>query len=163
MSRLIRGATIVLFALPLGFVLLPALTNGPVHMSAVGLFVAAMYAAIWIWWRPGRFDVSPSIVRIVFPGRSREIPTQEVAVCRPLTPGEFRTEFGRAIRIGIGGLWGGFGWLYTTKRGLIDFYVSRTDGFVVLERHHRRSILITPERPERFAEVVTASLTQVAV
>jgi hypothetical protein len=32
------------------------------------------------------------------------------------------------LRIGVGGLWGVFGWLWT-RRGLVEVYVSRTDGW----------------------------------
>lgn len=48
------------------------------------------------------------------------------------------------MRIGIGGLWGGFGWLWP-GRGLVNFYVSRSDGLVLIERMSARPLLITPE------------------
>jgi hypothetical protein len=61
----------------------------------------------------------------------------------------FRREFGWATRIGAGGLWGGFGWLYTSK-GLLDLYVSRTDRLVLVRLRTGRSLLVTPLDDERF-------------
>jgi hypothetical protein len=59
------------------------------------------------------------------------------------------------MRIGAGGLWGGFGWLYTRK-GLLDLYVSRTDRFVLVRRRIGRPLLLTPERDEAFVDALRA-------
>lgn len=56
------------------------------------------------------------------------------------------------MRIGAGGLWGGFGWLWTSRKGMVEFYVSRTDGFVLITRPNHLDILITPSTPEAFLE-----------
>ena len=47
------------------------------------------------------------------------------------------------------GLWGGFGWLYTSK-GLLGLYVSRTDRVVLVRLRTGRPLLVTPEDDERF-------------
>lgn len=60
-----------------------------------------------------------------------------------------------SIRIGAGGLWGAFGWLWTTKRGIVQMYVSRTDRFVWIERAGERPWLITPENPEEFVRTLS--------
>jgi hypothetical protein len=62
----------------------------------------------------------------------------------------FRGEFGRVLRIGVGGLYGVFGWLHGRKHGWMDVYVSRLDGCVVLDRPAARPLLISPAEPERF-------------
>jgi hypothetical protein len=59
------------------------------------------------------------------------------------------------MRIGAGGLWGGFGWLYT-RRGLVDLYVSRTDRFVLVRRRAGRPLLLTPERDASFVDALRA-------
>jgi hypothetical protein len=59
------------------------------------------------------------------------------------------------MRIGAGGLWGGFGWLYTRK-GLLDLYVSRTDRFVLVRLRTGRPLLITPDADERFVAAFRA-------
>jgi hypothetical protein len=156
MSPLIRRLTVALIAIPVVFILLPLFYGGSTFLSGFGLALAGLFGAIWIWWRPKRFDVSPDGVHIIFPGRRRVVALQEVEGCRTTTKEDFRQEFGHAIRIGAGGLWGGFGWLWTSRRGLIDFYVSRADGLVLLERRGARTILITPENPQGMVEAVRA-------
>jgi hypothetical protein len=52
-------------------------------------------------------------------------------------------------------MWGGFGWLWTRKRGIVQMYISRTDRFVWIERAGERPWLITPERPEEFVAALS--------
>jgi hypothetical protein len=52
--------------------------------------------------------------------------------------------------------WGGFGLLWTSRGGLVDFYISRTDRIVIVERKSGRPLLITPERPEQFVAALEA-------
>jgi len=158
MSPLIRGLTLALFGIPLAFLALPFAASAPPPLAGVGLAVLALFAAIWIWWRPTCFELSSEALRIVFPGRSRLVPLGDVSGCRLLTGEAFKQEFGRAMRVGAGGLWGGFGWLWTQKGGFVDFYVSRTDGFVLVERRGARHLLITPEQPEALAEQLRATI-----
>jgi hypothetical protein len=159
MSPFIRWLTVALMSIPVLFLLSPLFLQGQPMWSGVGLVLAGLYGAIWIWWRPTRFDLSPGGVHIIFPGRRRTIALREVARCRPVTREDFRGEFGLPIRIGAGGLWGGFGWLWTSKRGLVDFYISRTDGLVLLERRSARPILITPENPRGMVEATRTILS----
>jgi hypothetical protein len=60
------------------------------------------------------------------------------------------------MRIGAGGLWGGFGWLWTKRKGMVQMHVSRTDGFVWIERKADRPWLITPENPEAFVRALSS-------
>jgi hypothetical protein len=32
------------------------------------------------------------------------------------------SEVGWSMRVGAGGLWGGFGWLWTERRGIVQMY-----------------------------------------
>jgi hypothetical protein len=59
------------------------------------------------------------------------------------------------MRVGVGGLWGGFGWLYTSK-GLLGLYVSRTDRLVLVRLRTGRPLLVTPEGDERFVAALRA-------
>jgi hypothetical protein len=59
------------------------------------------------------------------------------------------------MRIGVGGLWGGFGWLWTAKKGFLEFYISRAEGLILIELRQGNPLLITPENPERFRELLT--------
>ena len=68
---------------------------------------------------------------------------------------ELRRDVGWGMRVGAGGLWGGFGWLWTSRRGIVQMYVSRLARFVWIERGKERPWLITPERAEEFVAALT--------
>jgi hypothetical protein len=82
---------------------------------------------------------------VEWPLKRRRIPRDDIAGIRLLRDGELRREVGWAARVGAGGLRGGFGWLWTTRRGIVQMYISRTDRFVWIERKNGRPWLITPE------------------
>lgn len=120
----------------------------------VSLALIALYGAIWLGCRPSHFVVSPGSLEIVFPCWRRSLPMADVSGIRLINPVALRQEFGWAARIGVGGLWGGFGWLWTSRQGLLEFYVSRLDGLVLIERRLGKDLLITPECPSRFVRRV---------
>jgi hypothetical protein len=103
------------------------------------------------------FEVTPHSLAIRFPALRLELAARDIAAVRVLSGKAFREEFGMAIRIGVGGLWGGFGWLWTHQRGLVEFYVSRLDGFVLIERRGERPLLLTPQSPEDFVDALSAT------
>jgi hypothetical protein len=149
MSRSIALLSAVLLALPavLAVASFASAEAGPVLLGAA-VFVVATYASIWIWWRPSAFEVSAEGLRIRFPGRTRFVPGPDLAGARVLSSAELRELVGLAMRIGAGGLWGGFGWLWTSRRGIVEFYVSRLDGYVWVERRAGRPLLFTPVDPD---------------
>src|SRR3989442_10175489 len=154
MDFLMRLLTLALLALPPLFLAIALLGNRWLLGPAV--FLVALYVWIWLWFRPTRFVVQPRVLEIVWPVRRREIPREDVVAVRLLDKHELRREVGWAMRVGAGGLWGGFGWLWTQKRGVVRLYVSRTDGFVWIERRSDRPWLITPERPETFVRALSS-------
>jgi len=155
MSPLFLWMTVPLLAIAPVFVALGLLTRASL-LAPVGLVVGALYLWVWLRWRPSRFEITPQALAIRFPALRREVPASDIAAVRVLGGKAFREEFGLAFRIGVGGLWGGFGWLWTRERGLIEFYVSRLDGFVLLERRGGRPLLITPDDPEDFVDALSA-------
>lgn len=155
MSPLIFCLTVLFIAIPVAFVLYPLVFQQPPFFTSIGILLGTLYSAVWLFWRPRRFEISPEgDLEIVFPGRRRRIASAELAGCRLITSTEFRQEFGDAMRVGVGGLWGGFGLLWTSKGGSVDFYVSRTDGLVLVERRTSRPILITPDNPRGMVDVM---------
>lgn len=90
--------------------------------------------------------------------RRRLIAAREIAGVRPIEPWELRQEVGWGVRIGVGGLWGQFGWLWTARTGNLVTYVSRTDGLVLIERHTRRPLLITPAERDEFVRALQSVL-----
>lgn len=153
MSPVIRGLTIVLWLLPLIFGIW-ALVSRELVAGIVFLFLIVLYGATWVWCRPARFVVSRDSLKIVFPGWQRSIPIEDISYICITSQETFHQEFGWSIRIGVGGLWGGFGWLWTSKRGLVEFYISQLDNFVLIERLTGKSLLITPEYPHQFVESI---------
>jgi hypothetical protein len=153
MSPLILALTLGLFLLPLLF-FTGALWN---RLSALpGLLVLALYAWVWLRFRPSRFVVSRGTLEVIWPLKRRRIPRGSIGEARLIDNDELRREIGWGVRVGVGGLWGGFGWLWTQRRGIVQMYVSRTDGLVWIERIGERPWLITPAEPERFVHALTS-------
>ena len=152
MDFLMRLLTLALLALPPLFLSIAVLGNR--WLLGPAAFLVAVYVRIWLWFRPTRFIVHPRVLEIVWPVRRRTIPREDVVAVRLLDKHELRREVGWAMRGGAGGLWGGFGWLWTQKRGIVRMYISRTDGLVWIERRDDRPWLITPERPEAFVRAL---------
>lgn len=152
MAPSIRVLTFLLWLLPPAF-LVHSLLLGQKLSGAVALILFILYGVVWAFCRPSCFELSADSLNIVFPAWVRRIPLHDITNNRQISADEFRQEYGRAMRIGVGGLWGGFGWLWTAKEGLVEFYVSRFDGLVILERKNGKQILITPVRPEKFLRI----------
>lgn len=153
MSVPIRWLTAALLALPLAFLGHAALWPSP--LAAPGCALVALYAWVWLRFRPSRFVVGPSELEVVWPLKRRRIPRAAISGVRLIDPAELRQRAGAGVRVGAGGLWGGFGWLWTGRRGIVQMYVSRTDGLVWIERIGDRPWLITPERPEAFVRALS--------
>lgn len=148
MSPLIRGLTVLLWLLPAGFGGY-AIAARSWAMGLVFLLLLSLYGAVWIGCRPSGFAVSSQDVAIVFPIWTRRIPLSDVASVRTISPTDIKRDLGWTVRIGVGGLWGGFGWLWTQRQGWVEFYISRLDGFIAIERHTGNTLLITPQRPRQ--------------
>lgn len=151
MDGLLRVLTSICVAIPLVVGLAAIRAPAPARAILFGVAGAmlAMYAFIWLWMRPTAFVVAPDGLVIEWPVRRRRIEAAAVTAARILDRAQLRRELGRIVRIGAGGLGGGFG-LAGTARGLVELWVSRTDWMVLVECTGRRSLLITPEDPERF-------------
>src|SRR5512136_948345 len=140
MSREIRTLTLLMLVLPVIFLAAGALGLAPLLLP--GLFLVVLYLWIWTRFRPTAFVIHPGFIEVVWPLKRREIRRESITDVRILGKQEFCSELGPAMRIGAGGLWGGFGWLWTKKRGIVQFYVTRTDQFVWIERLNARPWLI---------------------
>jgi hypothetical protein len=154
MSPLILWLTGFLCLVPAGLAA-AALATGSRVLWIPALGTALLYAGVWLACRPSRFVVSEQGLDLVFPVWTRSIAAGDLTGVRLVSAEAFRAEFGRALRIGVGGLWGGFGWLWTSQRGFVEFYVSRTDGLVFAERRSGRPLLLTPEQPAAMVRALT--------
>jgi hypothetical protein len=159
MSGLIAVVTWVLLAIPAGMVVLAATMRTPILHGLVGFFVV-LYAWIWLWMRPSAFQLSRAGLEIVWPLRQRRIPRSQIVGAELVTPVGLKREFGTLMRVGAGGLWGGFGGAWSIGRAWLGLYVSRhADGLVLVRCRGVPSLLITPADPERFVAAVAQRLT----
>lgn len=124
-------------------------------MVIVALILVATYAWIWLRFRPSEFIVRGGALEVRWPLKRRMIVVEDISDVRVIDREQLKREIGWGVRVGAGGLWGGFGWLWTKRRGVVRMYVSRTNDFVWIERAGKRPWLITPARPEEFARALS--------
>jgi len=153
MSPVILWLTLGLWVLPVVFLASAAFWSSPLWLP--GLILLAIYGWVWLGFRPTRFVVHRDMLEVIWPLKRREIRRDRIAAVRLVNPRELRNEAGWCLRMGAGGLWGGFGWLWTQRRGLIHMYVSRTDGLIWIECAGGRPWLLTPEQPEAFLRALS--------
>lgn len=153
MSTPILFLTSLLLVLPLAFLL--GAVSGAEILAIPAAFLALLFGWVWLRFRPSRFVIHRDGLRVRWPLRVREIPRQDIATVRVINKAELMQEIGKGMRIGAGGLWGAFGLLRTTRRGLVQMYISRTDRFVWMEITGSRPWLITPEDPEKFVQALS--------
>lgn len=153
MSPFVLTLTAFLLVLPAAF-LVGAFLGNPVLAVPAALMIV-LYAWVWLRFRPSRFAVDGKGLEVFWPLKRRAIPRADISAVRVVDRQVLKNEIGWGMRIGAGGLWGGFGWLWTTRRGIVQMYVSRTDRFVWIERGGERPWLITPEEPEAFVRTLS--------
>jgi hypothetical protein len=148
MSPLIRWLTVLLLAIPVLLVAVSA--TGAYFLSLPALLLILIYAWVWLRFRPTNFMVYRDALEIIWPLKRHSIPREEITAVRQVDGEELTREIGWGTRVGAGGLWGGFGLLWTRRRGIVQMYISRTDGYVWIERGQKRPWLLTPLQPEEF-------------
>jgi len=153
MCPFLRRLTIVLLLLPV--VLVVAGVAGSHALLLAALVLLLTYGWIWSRFRPTTFVVHPDSLEVIWPLKRVRIPRVGISSVRQVDRQELRRDVGWGMRVGAGGLWGGFGWLWTSRRGIVQMYVSRLDRFVWIARGKERPWLITPERVEEFVAVLT--------
>lgn len=153
MDGLVRGLTAVMLLLPVVF-LGAALVQPPVALVALALGV--LYAGIWLFLRPGEFRLDEAGLHVVRPLRASAVPWSSITGAEQLDRAGFKERYRWAMRVGAGGLWGGFG-LAVTGGPTFQLYVSRVDRYVVVHtKPGTRPLLLTPSEPGRFVEEVRA-------
>jgi len=153
----VRKLTGVVLALAAALVL--AAKAGPPDLRAKVEIAAAVFVGVcaltWLAFRPTRFIVDESGLRIEWPIRVRLIPRAVIAGARIVKAADFRRAHKLRARIGAGGLWGTFG-LLTGKRESYGIWVSRTDRWVLVALTEGRPLLLTPAHPEKFVAALGA-------
>ncbi len=150
---MIRAVTLVLLALPIPFVLSAAF--GRALFLGPAILLVAIYAWVWLRFRPTRFVVHQNSLEIIWPLKRRQIARDSISDVRIVNGRDLKRDVGWCMRVGAGGLWGGFGWLWTQRRGIVQMYISRINDLVWIERTAGRPWLISPERPQEFVHLWT--------
>lgn len=165
MSADILLVTTLLLLLP-GILLLvllvapfPASGLARVAIWCVLLLSAVMPLVVWIWSRPTAFAIRGSELEIIWPARRRSLPLRGLRSVEIVQRHQFRDRYGRAMRVGAGGLWGAFG-SAITKSEKFHLYVSRTDRFVLLRPAGVKPWVLTPAHAEQFVEAVRRAATE---
>ena len=149
MSTGICALTAALLVLPVGLIIAGLWTRSPIAFLPASILIL-LYLVVWLYFRPTRFGLSGGALDIVWPVRRLKIPLATVTAVERPTAQVFRKRYGLGLRVGVGGLWGGFG-LLVTRQGTLRFYVSRLDGYVLIHNSTTRPLLITPSDPVAFA------------
>jgi hypothetical protein len=149
MSKGIAALTVFMLSIPVTM-LIVAVSATSWDLGGLSMFFALIYAWIWFRFRPTAFVITPNTLEIIWPMKRRSISRSGIQAVRLVDSAMLKREIGRGARVGAGGLWGGFGWLWTSRRGIVQMYISRTDYLVWIERGNERPWLISPERPVEF-------------
>lgn len=153
MCRLMLGLTVAMLAVPVAFSI--GAVFGARLLAGPAMVLALIYGWVWTRFRPTAFVVHPHALEVVWPLKRRELRRDQILAVQLIDRQELRRQTGWGVRVGAGGLWGGFGWLWTARRGIVQMYISRIDRFVWIERGSERPWLITPEQPEVFVRTLT--------
>jgi hypothetical protein len=157
MSGLMRGLTCFLMLVPMALLAAPVLDPRLFPLRLMGGAFALGYAFIWLYMRPSAFVVGPEGLDIRWPLRRRRIPRANLLGASEVGPEDLSREFGLLLRVGVGGLWGGFGLAWSSRGEHLSLYVSRhADGLVLVRGQGVRSLLLTPERPADFAAALAS-------
>ena len=119
MCRLILVLTLVMAALPVAFLIGGAL--GARVLWGPALLLCLIYAWVWTRFRPTAFVVQPRTLDVVWPLKRRQVRRDEITAVHLVDRQQLRREVGWGMRVGAGGLWGGFGWLWTSRRGIVHW------------------------------------------
>ena len=147
MSGSIKTLTYIFAALPVVLVYTGITIHNGFLLLAV--FFILLIAGVWLWMRPTHYEVTGRTLTIVWPLRRHVVLRSSIHRIRILDKTEIKKELGFAMRIGVGGLFGGFGLLWTRRRGLVRFYITRLDFFIMIDRRNDRPLLITVDNPQR--------------
>ncbi|MGH9947060.1 MAG: PH domain-containing protein [Pyrinomonadaceae bacterium] len=153
MDGLIKAITVFMLGLLCLFIVFAITGSRFLAIPAACLLV--IYLWIWLRFRPTSFIVDDNAITVEWPMKSRLIARSDILQTKLVSRAELRNETGWALRFGAGGLWGGFGWLWTKKRGIVQMYISRIDNIVWIELADGRPWLITPERPDKFVRALS--------
>lgn len=133
-----------------------AITRAEMRTNAIAMasaFIAAV-VGVFVAMRPTHFVVDEERITIAFPVRSSSIDRASIIHARILPRSDLSAVLGWSWRFGVGGLFGNFGLLWTSKRGWVTTYLTTRDAWVLLERSSGRPLLLSPADPHAFLRAI---------
>lgn len=124
------------------------------YLLICAFLIVFIYSVIWFRMRPKSFVIDDENLTIEWPVGKKSWKRSEISSVEYMPREKFKETYGFGIRVGAGGLWGGFG-RYQTTDTTFRMFVSRIDGFVIVNFREGRPLMITPENPESFMKSVT--------
>lgn len=125
-----------------------------ISLPVIASFVV-LCAVIWLYLRPSSYEVDEGGVTIRWHLRRLVVPRSQISSVSTIDREVLRRDFGWSARVGVGGVFGTFGLLWTSKRGWMSAYATTTASWVLIERRNERPILISPELPDEFVRAVS--------
>jgi len=158
MSLPFQVLSALLYCLPIGF-LVAALGGWAPVLFWPGIWVLLLYIACWLGMRPTCFEVSGNALVIHWSIRRQRISLEHLASVEVIDGRMLKRRLGLAARVGVGGLWGVFGLLWSRKAGRVSTWISRHDQFVWLTFGNRPPLLIAPEQPQTLVRVLSGHIS----
>jgi hypothetical protein len=155
MSTLMRVLTLVVLSLPFLF-LVVSLTDpaAGLVLAPTTSLLALLYLGIFVWSRPRAYRIDRERLVLEFPLRKLVVPRSLILDAVVMEKAELKRATGFAVRVGAGGLFGVFGYLWTKKRGWVEIHSSREDRMVWIERQDGIPLLISPEDGSGFVRAL---------
>lgn len=149
----------VVLAIPVIFVVI-GLSNPVLRTTFVGTAAMVLVgsAGVWFFYKPTAFELEDDALVLRFPLRTIAIPRSDIVSARVLSRSELRDTLGFALRVGVGGLFGVFGWLWSTKRSWVQIYATSVEGWVFVERRVGPPLLVSAKDGAAFAGAVGGSV-----
>ena len=143
MDGTIRVVTVLCCALVLGLVVGALFLPGLVLPA---LLLMVLMPVVWVWYRPSAYEAGPESLHILWPGRRRmilrgQIESAQRVDMRSLSP---------MVRVGVGGLFGVFGWFWRPGKGWLEIYCTAQKDLVLLQIHGGHPLLLSPQDPAAF-------------
>jgi hypothetical protein len=150
--RVITAASTLVLVAALGFVAAVIARTGLPGAIAAAVVAALGAGTVGFSWAlaPRAFSLEHGALRIERPLRPVEIPLASIRAAALLGPGPLRG----ALRVaGSGGFFGYYGRFWSRPLGAFRLYATRTSDLVRVDTATER-FLLSPERPERFLELL---------
>jgi hypothetical protein len=139
LSGVVLAIPVILLVIGLGD---PGLRGMFVGLS---LFVAASAVGVWVFYKPKGFVVDKDSFVIEFPMRRITVERSAIVRARALSRAELRETLGFALRVGVGGLFGVFGLLWTSKLGWVRIYATSSAGWLLVESRSQKPLIVSPK------------------